>query len=196
MRFRRDGDAAWTRLRRRWPRDRVPEEVEIDPRVVDWHVSVALTHRQVLERALAGGAEQALVLEEHALLHSDFATRFAQVFEALRELSRRGESWSTVHLGAVTWGAPLTPIDGASVLARCADFGGTFALLYHAAAMRRLVEQVPATIPKLADWTAEHASFDRYLASMPGRLLAQPALASLVELLPYESPHDREAFLD
>lgn len=170
--------------------------VRVDPRVVDWQVSLALTHRRVLEKARACDAEAVLVLEENALLLSDAPAHMARIGADLRAFATRGETWTILYLGAATWAGDETSIAGSDHLATCAGASGTHALAYHRSGIERLLDALPADIPHLGDWTARYETFDRFLATLPGRLLARPRIASLPELLPYEDPALREAYFD
>lgn len=171
------------------------QELRVDPRVVDRAVSVALVHRRLLEESLAADAARVLVLEERALLLADTATHLSNIVADLRALDARAEPWAVLHLGAVTWGSEEKALPGCQHLVTCAESGGAYALVYHRPAMEQILTELPADVPHLADWTARHVSFDRFLATMPNRLLARPRIASLSCLLPYEDPATRDGFV-
>lgn len=171
------------------------QELRVDPRVVDRAVSVALVHRRLLKESLAADAARVLVFEEHALLLADTATYLCNIVADLRALDARAQPWAMLNLGAVTWGSEEKALPGCQHLVTCADSGGAYALVYHRPAMEQILTELPANVPHLGDWTARHLSFDRFLATIPNRLLARPRIASLSYLLPYEDPATRDGFL-
>jgi hypothetical protein len=193
-----DGTAAWNAFAARLEQLGIAARVQVlrvDPRVVDRAVSVALVHRRLLEESLAAEAARVLVFEDHALLLADMAIHLDNIVAELSALDARAQPWALLHLGAVTWGNEEEALPGCQHLVTCAGSGGTYAFAYHRPAIEQILAELPADIPQLGDWTARHLSFDRFLATLPNRLLTRPRLASLSCLLPYEDPATRDGFL-
>lgn len=194
-----DGDEAWTAFAQRLEGLGIAARIQvlrIDSRVVvDKAVSVALVHRCLLEESLAADATRVLVFEEHALLLADMAMHLGNIVRDLRALDARAQPWAVLNLGAVTWGNEEEALPGSQHLVTCVGSSGAFALAYHRPAMEQILAELPADVPHLGDWTARHLSFDRFLATLPNRLLTRPRVASLSCLLPYEDPVTRDGFL-
>ena len=170
--------------------------IHVDPRVVDLQVSIALAHRQVLEEALVAQAQRVLVLEDQALLASDAMLQMLKIAHEVGRLDARGEEWSLLYLGAATWGAGENPLLDCEHLLAAAGCTGTHALAYHRPVFARILGEIPADIPHLADWSAKYGTFDRYLAGLPGRILARRRIVSVNRLLLYEDPAMRDRFVD
>jgi hypothetical protein len=188
------GDAAWEAMQRRLARldldgRTLPEPVE--RRVVDVRVGIAMAQRRMIAAAVAAGARQLLVFDEQTLLLADAATHLAPVVEELA-----GREWSLLYLGAATRGEAFTPIPGCQALAECSPgTAGLHGLVYHRRVMEQLLDTLPISAPRMGDWIVANTSYDHYLATLPGRLLARPVIASLPALLPYEDVSLRESFL-
>jgi len=193
-----EGGQAWTAFAKRLEVLGIATRVRVlrvDSRVVDRAVSVALVHRCLLEESLAADATRVLVFEEHALLLADMAIHLGNIVSDLRALDARAQPWAVLKLGAVTWGNEEQALPGSQHLVTCAGSSGAYALAYHRPAMEQILAELPADVPHLGDWTARHLAFDRFLATLPNRLLARPRVASLPCLLPYEDPATRDGFL-
>lgn len=185
-------EAAWTDINQRaapFGLARRMIGVALDPMVVETRTAIALAFRQALEGAVRDGAERVLMLEDTCLFLGDAGQLLQPALDELGQFA-----WSLLYLGAATWGLPTEAVAGCRHLHRGA-FGGTHAIAYSRATASWLLDVIPDTAPRIADWIAPLRGYDRFLASLPDRLLASPVVASTATLLPYEDPALRTGFV-
>lgn len=155
------------------------------------HVGCALSHRAVIAQASNLQLDNVLVFEDDALFHQETLSLLA---ESVTELRRH--DWRLFYLGGHRWNMAHPMADGCRALRRTSHPRPTctHALAYHASVFPRLLTELPETAEGMTDWIARFKGIDQYLRMVEHLYLAEPVVATQVELLPQEAPEHRSRF--
>lgn len=152
--------------------------------IVESRVSLAHAHREIVASAVDAGVRRLLVIEEGVIFTADAGAR---LHPAVEELA--GQDWHHFLLGMADWGHAPIPVPGCGHIARpAAAAQGCFALAYSISGMNALLDTLPESVPRLADWAADVDSIDNHLRQQPDRFVATLPVASQPHLLPYADP--------
>ena len=155
------------------------------------HVGCALSHRAVIAQASRLRLNNVLVFEDDALFHLEALSLLAQSIAELRR-----QDWRLFYLGGHRWDIDHPLAEGCQALRQANAQGPTctHALAYHSAIFPHLLAELPDTIEGMADWLVKYKGIDQYLRRLEGVYLAEPVVATQVELLPQEAPEHRGSF--
>lgn len=190
----RDADAArWQTMQQRFARLGIRRRVQRFAAVdTPWnhHIGCALSHRAIVADARERGLRNVFVFEDDAMFLEQTLPRLDENLDDLA-----GTAWDVFHLGGCKWGREYPKVEGCRRLERASLLTCTHAVAYNHTVFDRLLREIPADIPSMQAWVAQHAAIDQYLNVIERRFITWPVLSTQPGLLPQEHPDYRDLFI-
>ena len=172
---------------------RIAERVRVFkaiPTPENHHVGCTLSHRGVIALAHSQQLKNVLVFEDDAIFLDDTIENLAGCIEELKKVD-----WNIFYMGGHKWGQQFPLAAGCSFLQRPKGLTCAHALAYNASVFQRLLNDLPESIAEMTVWVKQNLAIDQYLRKIDKLYLAEPVLATQIELLPQESPMYRSCFM-
>ncbi len=153
------------------------------------HIGCALSHRAIVESAKKSKLNNVLVFEDDALF---LEKSLEYLSRSILELKK--QSWNLFYLGGHKWGSDFEFVSGCSYLQKPYGLTCTHALAYNHTVYDQILSDLPDKMEPMSKWVEKNRAIDQYLTGIDGILLAYPAIASQLELLPQEDEQYRDQF--
>ena len=182
------------RMRRRFRALGIEERVRVFRAIAtpaNHRIGLALSHRAVIAQASSLQLHNVLVFEDDVLFHKETLSLLA---DSVTELQR--QDWRFFYLGAQKWNIAYPLADGCRALRQATIPGSAcpHALAYHASSYLQLLAELPDTVEGMTAWLERYKGDNQELQPLCGMYLAEPAVATQIELLPCEAPEHRGSF--
>ncbi len=155
----------------------------------DNHIGRALSHRSVILEASQQGLDNVLVLEDDVLFLDE---SLAILTRSVAELKQ--QQWNLFYLGGDRNGQSHPLAAGCQHLSVARGMTCRCAIAYNKPIFDKILCDVPDSEEALAEWTDDHHSIDRYLQGIDRQFLAEPSVATRIELLPMQKEELQKRF--
>jgi hypothetical protein len=181
----------WEKMRRRLKALGIETSVRIFKAAdtSDNHIGRALSHRSIILEARQQGLDNVLVLEDDMLFLDE---TLALLTKSVAEL--RQQQWNLFYLGGNRQGQSYPLADGCRHLSVAQGVICRYATAYNKLVFDKILCDVADSEEALAEWMDDHHSIDRYLHGIDRQFLAEPSVATRIELLPLEKEELQKRF--
>lgn len=188
----------WQAMQKRFRKLGAEERVRRFPGIEtadNHHIGCMLSHRAILELARDSGWQSVLVFEDDVLF------RNGALFYLQRSIAELGAvDWKVFYPGYMDWSRRSRGIPGREHLLDGRGVTTAHAVAYHRSMFDELLADLPSTIEECrnrieAGDALDKWVIDQYLATLyDGIYLAEPAVATQMNLRPYLPPDERDDY--
>ncbi|MGA7279479.1 MAG: glycosyltransferase [Desulfocapsaceae bacterium] len=155
----------------------------------DKHIHLALSHRSIISEARQQGLDNVLVFEDDTLFLDETVAFLTKSVAELKE-----QQWNLFYLGGNRQGQTCPLAAGCRHLSDAQGVVGTHAIAYGKKVFNKILSDLPDSEEAMTAWLDDHHSIDHYLQGIDRQFLAEPSVATQIELLPSEKQEFQKRF--